>query len=151
MEQRFVQALARWVREHPLALLSWLVAISLEIATLWLLSGSGGHAGTDAHRFALRQALGMLGLVFLLPVMWVTPLRFSRNDTAQANTASKGVRRAAFIVWGIVSVVALAQVAAALAGNRGVALPLGYAVGWLNLVSIIGTVVVRASATGKVR
>ncbi len=151
MEQRFVQALVGWVRAHPLALFSWLVAMSVEIATLWLLSGSGGQAGTDAHRFALEQALGMLGLVFLLPVMWVTPLGFSRNDTAQENTASKGVRRAAFIVWGIVFVVALAQVVAAFFGSVGYAAGLGYAVGWLNLVSILGGLVVRASATVKAR
>ncbi len=151
MGPRFAQALVGRVREHPLAFLSWLVGVSLEIATLWLLPAVWERSGTDAHRLALGQALGMLGLVFLLPVMWVAPLRFSRNDTAQENTASKGVRRAAFIVWGIVLVVALAQVAAVLSDSLGYAAALGFAVAWLNLVAILGGLVVRSNAVGRQR
>lgn len=137
------------VREHPLAFLSSLVSMCLEIVAVWLLSAIWGHTGIDAHRSALGQALGMLGFAFLLPVMWTAPFRLSRNETAQENTASKGVWRAASIVWGIVLVLALAQVVAVLSDSLGYAAGLGFAVAWLNLVVFLGGLVMRSNAVGR--
>lgn len=151
MAQRFARTLVRRAREHPLALLSGLVGMSLEIAALWLLSGIWGHAGIDRHSLALEQALGSLGSVFMLLMFWTMPIRFSRNEPARENTASRGVRRAAAIVWGIVLVLALSQLVAALSSNLGYAAGLGFAVASLNLIAVIGGLVVRASAAGRQR
>lgn len=149
MTQWFSHRLMEPARRHPLAFLSGLAGLGIEIASLWLLSASWGHAGIETQQSLLGQAFGMLVFVFVLPWMWVAPFRVSRNEAARENMASSGVRRAASIVWGILLVAALAQVVAAFSGNRGVALGLGVLVAWLNLVAIVGVIVVRLSVAGR--
>ena len=166
MAGRFARSLVRRVRENRLGFLYALLAMSAEVVALWLLSTSGwsfwSSSDIDLNRMAVGQAVGMLGLTFLPAMLWSMPFRTPLNGTGGEDTVSSPdrsrvtrpsarVQRIAVSVWVVILVVALAQVAAALAGTRGVALPWGVVVGWLNLIAIIGGLAMQASAAGRQR
>lgn len=148
------------VRENPLSFLYFVLAFGAELVALWLYATDLGSSGIDVNRPVVAQAVGILGSTFLLAMLWTNLFDSPLKGTGGEDTASSSdgnhmtrpsarVRTIAVSVWIVVLVLALAQVVAALAGNRGVALPLGYAVGWLNLIAIIGGLVMRASAAGR--
>lgn len=153
MAQRFARSLTRRARENPLGFLYFVLALSAEILALWLYSTNWNSSGTDVNRPVVAQAITILGVTFWLAMVW--SLSFNGTRAEHRTPSSEGsrvmrpsarVRKIVFSVWVVIFVLALIQLVAALAGNRGVALPLGYAVGWLELIAIIGGVALVALA-----
>lgn len=156
------QSVMTRVREHPLGFLYLLLALTAEAVAAWLLFTSLGSSGIDDHRAAVGKSACLIGLVFVLAISWNTPSPSLLDSTGAENTAatpdrSRGMRLYAWVqgvaltVWAVMLVLALAELVAALAGNRGIALTLGTVVGWLLRIGVVGMLVVRVSAVGRQR
>jgi hypothetical protein len=158
MAQRFSRSLVRRVREHPLAFLYLLLALSAEAVALWLYSIDWGSSGIDVNRPAVAQAITMLGATFTPAMFWSLSFKgagaedtASSPDRRRVTRPSARVRRIALGVWVVMLVLAVVALVAALAGNREVALAVGYLVGWLNLIALVGGLVMRVSAVERQR
>lgn len=125
---------------------------------LWLYSLDWGSSGIDVNRPEVAQAITILGATFTLAMLWSLTINSagaedtaSSPDRSRATRPSARVRRIALGVWVVMLVLAVVTLVAALAGNRGVALALGYVVGWLNLIALVGGLVVRVSGARRQR
>jgi hypothetical protein len=157
MAQRFARSLTGRVRENPLGFLYFVLALSAEIVALWLYP-TWNSSGTDVNRPVVAQAITILGVTFWLAMVWSLLFNGTRAEHGAPSLEgsrvlrpSARVQRIAFSVWVMIFILALAQLVTALSGNRGVALPLGYAVGWLELIVIIGGVVLLVAVARRQR
>lgn len=155
MAQRPSRSLVGRVRGNPAGCLSGLAMVSLQVVAMGLSLTNLISSSVDATRTALAQAFGMLGMPFLLVLVWTTSLSEERNDAgAEDIVATSGrnqwmrlstrARRVAFCVWVVILVLALAQLVAALSGNPDVSYPLGMAVAGLSLIALVGGLVAVA-------
>lgn len=145
-------------RMRPLAILSLLLSLSVELAAGWLLVARQGGYYTEMRGSAVVSALGGLGLVLLLLMLSNLPLRYApqvpqtHDDAPEPPTLLVRIaqlpvkwRIVGHVAWSALFVLALARLVTAISGDLHHSDALGWVVVMLNVGGIFLVVVVRMS------
>ena len=164
--RRVIMGLAR---TYPLTSLSLLLSLSVELAALWLQFARHASSHADPRGLAIVNALGILGLVLSLPMMWTIIGMIPLRDVASAPQAYDDEWRQSlslpllariaqrpirwqlvrYVAWGVLLVLALGRVIVDFTSDLGLGDVLAIVVLILYLVEFVGVFMVRFSSVQR--